>query len=182
MAFKIHIWIDMADLEYVEDNGILYLDAYIALHNAIRCVEYLMQTQSGEILSPLADLGNDLDSYHVTLRNHLGEDAEGDLFAQRVEVNADRELPAYLPRDPRMIVNQIIGGYLLEAIGALQSIAGEGGLVQSMRITLSYLQRIHNAFPEGEIQGGRRRKRKGVRYTRRVHRSRRSRRTRRHRR
>jgi hypothetical protein len=117
MAFKIHIWIDMADLEYVEDNGILYLDAYIALHNAIRCVEYLMQTQSGEILSPLADLGNDLDSYHVTLRNHLGEDAEGDLFAQRVEVNADRELPAYLPRDPRMIVNQIIGGYLLEAIG-----------------------------------------------------------------
>lgn len=161
----------------MEDNGILYLDAYIALHNAIRYVEHLMQTQSGEISSLLDHLGNDLDSYRMTLRDHLGEDAEGDLFAQRVEVNSDRELPAYLPRDPRMIVNQLIGGYLLEAIGSLQSIPGEGGLVQRMRVTLSGLQQIHDAFPEGEIQGGKRRK--GVRHTRRVRRSRRTHRSRR---
>lgn len=166
-----------------EDDGIHYLDAYIALHNAIRCVEHLMHTQSGEMLSLLGNLGNDLDSYHMTLRDHLGEDAEGDLFAQRVEVNADRELPAYLPRDPRTIVHQIIGGYLLEAIGSLQSIPGEGGLVQRMRITLSGLQQIHDAFPEGEIEGGRRkgirRGKKSIRHTRRIHRNRRTRRSRR---
>ena len=178
-------------MEQVEDNGILYLDAYIALHSAIRCVEHLMKTQSGEVLTPLDYLGNDLDSYHEILRAHLMEDAEGDLFAQRVEVNAHTELPAELlrnPRDPRMIVNQLIGGYLLQAIGLLQSIPDEkiAGMVQRMRNTLSTLQQIHDAFPEGEIQGGKtRRRHKGIRHsnkrkgTRRVHRSRRTRRTRR---
>lgn len=164
----------MAEIDTIGDR---YLDAYIALHKAIRCVEHLMQTQSGEILSSLADLGNDLDSYHMTIRDHLGEDAEGDVYAQRVDVNANHELPAHLPRDPRKIVNQFIGGYLMTAIGSLQNIPGESGLVQRMRATLSGLQRIHNAFPEGEIQGGRRRKRKGIRHTRRVHRSRRTCRT-----
>jgi hypothetical protein len=115
------------------------------------------------------------------------EDAEGDLFAQRVEVNADRELPADLPRNPRMIVNKNIGGPLLQAIGLLQVIPDEkiAGMVQRMRNTLSTLQQIHDAFPEGEIQGGRSRRRKGIRHgnkrkgTRRVYRSRRARRTRR---
>ena len=167
----------------VEDSGVLYLDAYIALHNAIRCVEHLMQTQSGEILSLLADLGNDLDSYHEILRAYLMEDAEGDLSAQREEINADRELPADLPRDPRMIVNKNIGGPLLQAIGLLQVIPDEkiAGMVQRMRNTLSTLQQIHDAFPEGEIQGGKtRRRHKGIRHgnkrkgTRRAHHSRRS--------
>jgi hypothetical protein len=178
--FNIPIWIDMAE---VEDSGTRYLDAYIALHDAILCVKHLMHTQSGEVSSLLAHLRTDLDSYHAILRAHLMEDAEGDLFAQRVEVNADRELPAYLPRDPRMIVNQIIGGYLLEAIGSLRSIPGEEYLVQRMRDTLSGLQQIHDAFPEGEIQGGKtRRRRKGIRHsnkrkgTRRVYRARRTRR------
>ena len=69
----------------------LYLDAYIALHDAIRCVEHLMKTQSGEVLTPLDYLGNDLDSYRTIIGAHLMEDAEGDLFAQREEVNAHTE-------------------------------------------------------------------------------------------
>ena len=170
-------------MEQVEDNGILYLDAYIALHNAIRCVEHLMDTQSGEVSSLLAHLRTDLGLYKGEIGSHLGDNAEGDLFAQRVEVNASGELPAYLPHDPRMVVYQIIGGYLLQAIGLLRLLP-EDVMVQDMRHTLSSLQQIHDAFPEGEIEGGRR---KGIRYgkkrTRRIRRTRRSRRhrTRRHR-
>ena len=170
-------------MEQVEDNGILYLDAYIALHNAIRCVEHLMDTQSGEVSSLLAHLRTDLGLYKGEIGSHLGDDAEGDLFAQRVEVNASGELPAYLPHDPRMVVYQIIGGYLLQAIGLLRLLP-EDVMVQDMRHTLSSLQQIHDAFPEVEIEGGRR---KGIRYgkkrTRRIRRTRRSRRhrTRRHR-
>lgn len=169
----------MEDVEDVEDRGTRYLDAYIALHKAILCVEHLMKTQSGEVLTPLDYLGNDLDSYHTIIGAHLGVDAEGDLSTDREEVNANRELPADLPRDPRMIVNQLIGGYLLEAIGSLRNIPDEQGLIQRMRTTLSNLQQIHDAFPEGEIEGGKRRK--GIRHTR-HHRNRRSRRSRRSRR
>ena len=168
----------------VEDNGVLYLDAYIALHNAIRCVEHLMQTQSGEVSSLLAHLRTDLGLYKGEIGSHLGDDAEGELFAQRVEVNASGELPAYLPRDPRMIVNQMIGGYLLQAIGLLHLIPDEDAMVQDMRHTMSSLQQIHDAFPEGEIEGGRRKGishgKKRIRHTRRIRRSRRHR-TRRHR-
>ena len=146
-----------------ETTGILYLDAYIVLHRALLCVEYLYHKHKDEeVQEQLSDLGNTIDSYQTAIGERLTDDMEGNIAAQREEVNQDRELPHYLPRDSREIVYRMIGGYLMEAIGLLQRVPDDSmtEMVEQMRSTLHDLQYVHDALPhaiqEGQ-RGGKRR-------------------------
>lgn len=141
-----------------ETTGILYLDAYIVLHRALLCVEYLYHRHKNEdVQEQLSDLGNTIDSYQTAIGERLTDDMEGNIAAQREEVNQDRELPDYLPRDSREIVYRMIGGYLMEAIGLLQRVPDDSmtEMVEQMRSTLHDLQHVHDALPRAVQEGQR---------------------------
>ena len=160
----------------MENIGIRYLDAYIDLHLAILCVEHLIQTESGEALSQLRNLQDNLGNHRDAIKNLLEQYQEGTTRNQQTSVNQDRSLPSHLLDDPpQSILFRGSGAYLMEAIGILEGILGDISedisnnsnhelnerlqqLLQRMETTLENLRRIR--LSQGEREGGKRKTRR----------------------